>query len=220
VESQICPGNDPDFGLIETFGYVPGQGVARLGLHLARLERSARVFGIACPMAAVRDLIADLSGDRPLRCRLTLARDGALDLRTGPMPPRVDRWRFAIATDRLDAGDRFLRHKTTRRALYDRIRAGLPSGLDEMVFLNHRGELCEGTISTVAITTADGARLTPPLSSGCLPGVCRQSLLDAGQLQEAVLTLGDLACAREIQLMNALRGVIKATWVRQDVRQD
>ena len=126
------------------------------------------------------------------------------------MPPAAPVWRFEIAEVRLEAEDPFLRHKTTRRGLYDQVRRELANGLQEMVFLNTRGELCEGTITNIAITTAQGDRLTPPLASGCLPGICRQSLLEAGALHEAVLTMDDLRQAREIHLMNALRGQMPA----------
>ena len=212
MESPFCAGDDPDFRLIETFGSVPGQGarVARLDLHLARMARSATAFGIPFDAEGASRLVAGLCGSVPLRCRMTLAADGALDLATSPMPPAAPLWRFAIAEARLEADDPMLRHKTTRRALYDQVRRDLPAGVQEMVFLNTRGELCEGTITNIAVTTPQGDRLTPSLASGCLPGICRQSLLEAGALREAVLTMDDLRQARQIHLMNALRGQIPA----------
>jgi len=118
-----------------------------------------------------------------------------------------------IAPERLRSEDALLRHKTTRRAVYDRWRADLPDGVQEWLFLNERDELCEGTICNVVLTMPDGARVTPALTSGCLPGVYRQSLLDTGVVQEAVLSATDLRDAREILLTNALRGEIHATWV-------
>ena len=80
--------------------------------------------------------------------------------------------------------------------------------------LNERGEVCEGTITNVSITTPDGDRLTPPLSSGLLAGVYRQSRLNKGLLREAVLTLADLEEARSINLINSLRGSTQAVWQR------
>ncbi|PRZ48979.1 aminotransferase class IV family protein [Tritonibacter scottomollicae] len=212
MESPFCAGDDPDFRLIETFGYVPGQGarVARLDLHLARMARSATAFGIPFDAEGASRLVAGLWGSAPLRCRMTLAADGALDLATSPMPPAAASWRFAIAEARLEADDPMLQHKSTRRALYDQVRRDLLAGVQEMVFLNTRGELCEGTITNIAVTTAQGDRLTPPLASGCLPGIYRQSLLEAGALREAVMTMDDLRQARQIHLMNALRGQIAA----------
>ncbi|KUP93911.1 aminotransferase class IV [Tritonibacter horizontis] len=218
MENPLCAGDDPDFRLIETFAYAPvlaGQnssdkGVARLRLHLARLSRSAAAFGIPFDPNGVARLLAGLRGQEMLRCRLTLSATGTLELTTSAMPEAASSWVFAIAAERLDQADPYLRHKTTRRARYDRARAHLPQGLQELVFLNERDELCEGTITNIAVTTCDGVGLTPPLASGCLPGVFRQSLLDRGALREAVLTLTDLQTARDVHLMNAVRGKIPA----------
>ncbi|MEP4036230.1 aminotransferase class IV family protein [Pseudophaeobacter sp.] len=216
MESPFCPADaikgDADFRLIETFGYVPGQEIARLDLHLARLTASAAHFDIAFDPSAARRSIAAIAGEDPLRCRLTLAADGRVDVTTAPMPQAASQWRFAISQTRLDADDPFLRHKTTRRTLYDQAREALPNVLDEKVFLNNRGELCEGTITNLILTTAENEQLTPPLSSGCLPGIYRQSLLDAGCVSEAVLRPEDLAKARHIRLVNSLRGEMQAIW--------
>jgi 4-amino-4-deoxychorismate lyase len=212
MESPLCAPDDPGFRLIETFGYLPGEGVPRRRLHLARMARSAISFGIPFDVAAAGRLLDGLSGGIPLRCRLTLSAEGALDLVTAEMPAPAVRWRLALSDVRLNSQDVFLQHKTTRRALYDQARASLPPGADEMLFLNERGEVCEGTITNIVVTLPDGARLTPPLSSGCLPGVFRQSLLDAGAVRESVLAPQDLAGAAGISLINALRGEIPAIW--------
>ena len=50
-------------------------------------------------------------------------------------------------------------------------------GLDEMILLNERGEVCECTSANLFI--ARGSEVfTPPLNSGCLPGVTRALLLE------------------------------------------
>lgn len=217
MESPLCGTGplDPGCCLIETFGYRPGQGIARRDLHIARLIDSAADLGFHYdPQAAIAQFDT-VTGDAPLRCRLTLAQDGALDLTTAPMP---DPWRiarFVISDVRLPSDDPLLRHKTTRRALYDQARAALPEGVHEAVMLNERGEVCEGTITNISITTPDGDRLTPPLSSGCLAGVYRQSRLNKGLLREAALTLADLESASSINLINSLRGSTQAVWVHQ-----
>ena len=55
-------------------------------------------------------------------------------------------WRFVLASTPTSSADRFLYHKTTRRAFYDRERhaAQRAHGVDEVVFRNERGELTEG----------------------------------------------------------------------------
>ncbi|KAE9630521.1 aminotransferase class IV family protein [Parasedimentitalea maritima] len=212
MEDQICPTSDQDFRLIETFGFVPGQRVARASLHVQRLQASAAALGFEIDLDAVLQRLNGLSANVPLRCRLTLGRAGDLDLETAPMPAPMDLMRFVIAQERLDSETALLRHKTTLRDQFNRARAALPKGLDEAVFLNERDEVCEGTITNVLIVTPDGDHLTPPLSSGCLPGVYRQNQLELGLLREAVLTLSDLKGARRIELVNALRGATQAIW--------
>jgi branched-chain amino acid aminotransferase len=50
-------------------------------------------------------------------------------------------------------------------------------GLDEVILLNERGEVAECTSANLFV--ANGGQVwTPPLSSGCLPGITREVLLD------------------------------------------
>ena len=149
--------------------------MARLNLHLARMARSATAFGIPFDAEGACRLVAGLKGPAPLRCRMTLAADGALDLATSPMPPAAASWRFAIADGRLEADDPMLQHKTTRRALYDQVRRDLPAGVQEMVFLNTRGSFAKerSPISPSPPRKAKGSRHRWP------PVVCRGSVVRA-----------------------------------------
>ncbi len=213
MENPICPPSEQDFRLIETFGYCPGQGIVRAELHMQRMQASAEALGFNFDRPAVLQRMDSIASDGALRCRLTLGRAGDLELTTALMPAKLDVMRFVIAEELLSSGDPILRHKTTRRDLYDRARAALPDGVDEAVFLNERGEICEGTITNMSITTVDGDCLTPPLSSGCLAGVYRQSQIGQGHWHEAVLTMDDLREARTISLANSLRGATQAVWL-------
>lgn len=208
MESAICEHVPDGTQLIETFALTP-EGVAHLDLHLARMGRSARALGFPFDADKARALLAAQDAPDRLRARLTLAQDGTFDLTTAPLPAAAARWRFAIHLTRLDPEDAWLQHKTTQRALYNDARAALPRGVDEWVFLNTRSEVCEGTITNIA-ALIDGEWLTPSLTSGCLPGICRQSQLAAGKIREAVLSLADLNAAQSVVLMNALRGDIPA----------
>lgn len=199
--------------LIETFGWWPGQGVPRRARHLARMARSAASLGFAFDHAQAEGCVASLRADGPRRCRLTLGAAGDLALETGPLPRPPSRpWRVAIHPERLRAGDPWLRHKTSNRALYDRARAALPDGVDEWLFLNERGELCEGTTTNLFVTLPDGARVTPPLASGLLPGVLRAELLHSGAVAERTVT-PDMLRGAALTLGNALRREIPAQLV-------
>ena len=96
--------------------------------------------------------------------------------------------------------------KSTRRARHDAARAALPAGMDEAIFLNERGEVCEGSITNIFFDRGQGLR-TPPLRCGLLPGVLRAELA----CPEEVLLADDLG---QVQLWvgNALRGLIRARY--------
>ncbi len=209
---------DPTFRLIETFGYVPGQAVQRFDLHLSRMQRSATAFGIAFDREQAVALVDGIAAEQPKRCRFTLAANGEFDVTLAEMPAAAQEWRFTIAPSILQSEDVFLQHKTTCRGVYDDARRRLPAGIDEYVFVNERGEVCEGTITNVVVVTADERWLTPARTTGCLPGVFRQSLLAQGRVSEAVISQHDLTQAQTIYLTNALRGLIVAKFVApQDI---
>ncbi len=216
MESALCPAelisNDPGFRLIETFGFHPGEGLRRGGLHLSRMKASAQSLELPFDDAEARHIMATISGDTPLRCRLTLDVAGKFQLTLADLAPTAPRWRLAVADTRLQAEDPWLRHKTTRRAVYDTARANLPAGVDELLFLNTRGEVCEGTITNVFVELEMDMWVTPPLSSGVLPGVLRQELLMSGQVHEQIVTVEDLRAARSVYVGNSLRGKIHACW--------
>nr|WP_309502087.1 aminotransferase class IV family protein [uncultured Roseovarius sp.] len=212
MEDTLCPPADPGFRLIETMLWTPQDGVQHRARHLRRLARTARRFaivprGLEAALAAVR-------GDGPQRVRLTVDSDGAAEVEQAPFAPLAPgtRWRVAVHPERVSASDPWLGVKTTRRALYDRARAALPEGVDEWIFLNTGGAVCEGTITNVYVAR-DGMLLTPPRACGCLPGIGREVLIAARRAKPQRLGLDDLRGAAEIHVGNALRGLIRAELV-------
>ena len=198
-------GGAGDVRLIET-ALWDGARFPRLSLHLARLARGAAALGFPCDPAAVEPALFAAVGDAALRVRLTLGAAGDVEVTVAPLPAGKAEWRVGLAAERLASGDPWLRVKTTRRAAYDAARAALPAGLDEVVFLNERGEVCDGTITTVFFDRGQGMR-TPPLACGLLPGVLRAELA----VPEEVLRAEDLPRVR-LWVGNALRGLIPAVW--------
>jgi 4-amino-4-deoxychorismate lyase len=195
---------DPELRLIETLLW-DGAGFPRLAGHLARLASAAAAFGWPCAGAGAA-LAAAVRPGQAARVRLTLAADGACAVTVAPLPPSPAVWRLGLAAVRLRSDDPWLRVKSTRRAAYDAARAALAPGLDEVVFLNERGEVCDGTITTVFFDRGEGLR-TPPLACGLLPGVLRAELA----APEEVLRAADLPHVR-LWVGNALRGLSPAVW--------
>lgn len=214
AESPLRDGSPPALQLIETLRWEPGTGFVRLDRHLARLYASAHALGFAADPEAIGEVLREAKGERvPLRVRLTLDREGTAKAVTQPFEPiAADRvWTLRIAATRLDAGDPLLRHKTSRRGAYEAARAEFDrADADEMLLLNQRGELCEGTITNLFADFGDGVLLTPALASGLLPGVLRGELIDNGKAREEVLKPSDLAAANALHVGNSLRGLIPA----------
>lgn len=208
MEGALCFGPDltaPDLRLIETMLW-DGAAFPRWPLHMARMARSAAAFGWRFDAGRAAEAAHGATGPAPARLRLTLDGRGRFVAETAPLPVAKAEWRVGLAAGRLSSGDPWLRHKTTRRAAYDAARAALPAGLDEVLFLNERGEVCDGTITTVFFDRGQGMR-TPPLSSGLLPGVLRADLA----CPEEVLDGRDLPRVR-LWIGNALRGLVPAVW--------
>ena len=212
----------PSFQLIETLRWSRAEGYALLNQHLARLTASAARFGFPCDAAKVLAALdaavareARAAGHDDLRLRLLLDRDGGLQVAASALAPRDPEavWRYVLSERRVDPEDPLLYHKTTRRALSagERARLEAETGCDEVVFLNSRGEVTEGAISTVFVERG-GRLLTPPLACGLLPGTLRQALLDdpAVEIEERVLRAEDLATAEAVYLGNSVRGLIRA----------
>ncbi|MBN9423114.1 MAG: aminodeoxychorismate synthase, component I [Candidatus Accumulibacter sp. 66-26] len=210
LKANFLTGFDPGFELIETLRLENGR-YPRLALHLERLQASARALGFACAAAEIAARLVATAESHPVgvyRVRLTLAHGGACALRCAPLAADEGLpWRAVLAGEALDAGDYLLRHKTTARARYDRALAALPADVFDALFLNTRGEVCEGARSNVFVERG-GMLLTPPLASGLLPGVLRRELIESGRAVECVLRVDDLRAAPTIYLGNALRGLI------------
>lgn len=194
---------DPDLRLVETMLW-DGARYPRLAGHLARMADGAARLGFGFDGFAA--LPAPVGA---ARVRVTLGADWK-SVEVGPLPAAAGLWRLGLADVRLASGDPWLTVKSTRRQAYEAARAAMPPGLDEVLLLNERGEVCDGTISTLFFDRGAGRR-TPPLASGVLPGVLRAGLVAAGVVREEVLLPADLPRVR-LWAGNALRGLIPAVW--------
>lgn len=85
-------------------------------------------------------------------------------------------------------------------------------GLDEVLLLNERGEVSECTSANVFAVYGDKV-FTPPLNSGCLPGVTRELLVEAVRVPgismvERPLTLNDLEAADGLFITSSTRDLL------------
>lgn len=76
-------------------------------------------------------------------------------------------------------------------------------GADDALLRSSDGSLCCGSSANLLLADPAGGWLTPPLESGCLPGIMRGRGLALGLLREAVLPPA-LPADRQAMLLNSL----------------
>lgn len=205
----------------------PVPGIARFARHWARLERSCGFTGVPLDPTAVQDALrsAVAGATEPQRVRLAFSASGEPQVTVTPQPTHYPQgfadtpaqaieyagsgpWpQVAVVTETIDEKDPARRYKTTDRYLYELGRPYAPAhGLEDVVFFNTRGELVEAAISNVYVGSADDL-VTSPLSSGALPGVLREELIERGLVREGVLREEDLRSAEVVMVSSSVRGL-------------
>ncbi|WP_338931039.1 aminodeoxychorismate lyase [Streptomyces netropsis] len=209
-------------GVFETLKTVHGRPFA-LTRHLARLATSARGLGLPEPdLDEVRRACAEVLGANPVplgRLRITY---------TGGLSPLGSDRGTTAPTLVVAVGETTRRPDTTAAVTVPWTRnergalAGLKStsyaenvvalararehGASEALFANTVGALCEGTGSNVFVVL-DGQLHTPPVASGCLPGITRALVVEWTGARETDLPLDILDRAEEVFLTSTLRDV-------------
>lgn len=217
LKARFLTENAGEFQLIETMRWERGEGWFLLHENLQRLENSAKYFDFHFDRKEILRHLGEYAArlnEKPAsyRVRLTLDREGEINIEHAPLANLHEPVRVKLANTRTDSQDRFLFHKTTRRDLYDReLKTAEAEGFFDVIFCNERGEVTEGCRSNI-IMKKTGRYFTPPLDCGLLPGVYRAHLVASGKftLEEKILLPQELERAEEILLCNAVRGLVKA----------
>lgn len=186
-----------------------------LEAHLARWHTSADLLGLPPPpdAACVRPLIDEAirrSGIRTGALRLNWSRGSSgrgLDLpEPGQAGAMARFWLQLSATtacfdpisvvisssEQRLAGSVLSRCKTfSYGSAIQARRQARALGADDALLTSSAGGLCCGTSANLLVQR-QGSWLTPPLASGCLPGILRGQALAMGLAQEAPLELTDL----------------------------
>jgi para-aminobenzoate synthetase/4-amino-4-deoxychorismate lyase len=207
IKARALSAQPPSFDLLETMLWMPDAGYLLLGRHMKRLLQSAEYFAFQIDLLTVRDQLeghAKRLPQTPHRVRLTVSRRGAVEISSIPHDVNAGFPAIALASSPIDSANPFLYHKTTNRSLYEEAIAARP-GFDDVLLYNDRGEVTESTIANLVVESG-GMLLTPPISSGLLPGTLRAHLLDEGRIREKVIRVQDLIDAPACYLINSVRG--------------
>lgn len=210
--STVAP-MEPGDGLFETLKVAGGVPFA-LTRHLARLEASARALGMdgyddELVRRSVRDALAGSSMDslEPARLRILWGSGGGVEVEVSALPPVAPSTAVRTSRWRRNEQSAVRGHKTTAYAdnlvaLAEATRAGCT----ESLLADSRGMLSEGT-GTNVFYVVDGQLRTPALSTGCLPGVTRDLVLEWSGATECEEPLGVLEYADEVFLTSSTRDV-------------
>jgi para-aminobenzoate synthetase/4-amino-4-deoxychorismate lyase len=206
AKARVLDARPEEFHLVETMRHEAGRGLRSLDAHLTRAGRSAGYFGFRFDPPAVRAALdAHLAGAGDARVRLRCYRDGGVgvDVEDLPAPDGLP-VRLVVDEAPLDTAECWPHHKTSRRLPYTARLRRHPSA-DDVVLVNERGEVTETCTAALAVLL-DGTWWTPPLASGCLPGVERARLVATGVVRERTLWPEDVRRAGDLALLNSLRG--------------
>ncbi len=228
-------------GIFETMRSVAGR-IFRLGRHLGRLERSARLIGLALPWQPARAgaLLGELleaNGLKEARIRLTITRGPGRpgDYLAAEGPPTViataapftplgtglyeSGVRVAIADRRAVPGsaiDASIKSISRLASVLAR-REARAKGAFEAILLDADGCLTEGTASNLFLVERGGLA-TPPVPAGGLPGITRETILELARsadlrAREEPLPAERLSAAEEAFLTNTSWEVLPVTRV-------
>ncbi|HLH17468.1 MAG TPA: aminotransferase class IV [Bryobacteraceae bacterium] len=199
--------------------------------HWARISRDAAAFHVPLPEdpdAVHRKLLELVEANRAYNStlRLVIVRNGG-GMWANPHPARPSDV-IALTADSKDWGEgvKLAVQANARHAASPFAGTKILSwsmnltwleqaqcrGFDEVILLNERGEVAECTSANLFV--ANGSQVwTPPLSSGCLPGITREVLL--GEIHvpgiaiaEKALTPGDLEAADEVFITSTTRDLL------------
>lgn len=191
--------------------------ISRLTHDVERLELPAvQPHHVAAAIRSAQDALPDISG-RYHRLRLIWTTDhhsqGLLVATTHPAPNYdTHRARVWIADQ---PWSRPHVHRGVKSCAYaDHLLTLLKAkadDYDEAIWLDHDGNVVEGTTSNVIVDMGNSLA-TPPTSTGLLPGITRQILLDYSSqwdipLIERMIHRDELRACRGAALTSSLRGV-------------
>jgi len=202
-------------------GYSFGMGVFETMLedrcillerHLDRLRHGLDALGIDVdfdPSVIDRAVSGGSLDGRVLKVEVS-PRNTILTDRVNPYSPEDYDRGFSLRTSRIRRNETspltFIKSLGCCDSIMEKRRAKA-DGFDEALFLNSRGEVCEGATTNIFFT--DGGRISTPRSEcGLLPGTVRGFLLDELDIDETIIMPDDIRSYTGCFITNSLMGVM------------
>lgn len=215
TKAKILDVTQDDFDLIETFGLYQGNFIA-YNAHLNRLRSSAKFFNFKIDIKQIDTqlkLIAKNNQSENLRIRLLVNSLGNTTITSTPLIEDNEIKEVSIVKEPIDKNNVFLYHKTTNRDVYNDLKSNFKNSFD-VILWNEDNQVTEFTIGNLVIEY-NHELITPPISSGLLPGTYREVLLKNQTIKENIITKNMLEKATSIWLINSVR-----RWVKVQLKKD
>lgn len=97
--------------------------------------------------------------------------------------------------------------------------SALKEGYDEVLFLNEKGYISEGSTSNIFIVN-NKKIYTPSIESGLLPGIVREFVVSHYDVVEKAITLEELMEAEEIFITNSLLGIMGISKINNKILKE
>lgn len=196
---------------------IPSREEGKLFLwkeHLERLRKTANYFLFVFDEKKINNqikkVINKLDCSHKYKLKIELNKSGKIKIEVEKISEELNNLIVIVSKKIINSKNVFQYFKTTNRKLYDsELNKYKRKGFDEVIFLNEKGEVAEGSITNIFIKKND-IYLTPPINSGILSGVYRKYFLVKNpNSREMKLSLQDLINADEIILVNSVRKEMK-----------
>lgn len=178
-------------------------------LHLERMNRGINELKIPAPSdveieAKVNEYLANHPQDSG-HLRIVIDRFGNLSISHNSLKPISNTLKANIVDHRSIKG--VLYKSTNYRERLQLRAAAMNAGFDDSI-ISDGGQIVESTTCNL-IYLSDGEWFTPPLETGCLPGVTRQLLMENFGLQEKLLLASELEKVEALAMISSLREIEK-----------
>ncbi|EMS89081.1 aminodeoxychorismate synthase component I [Leptospira noguchii] len=210
------------FSLFETILYKNGIFYFQKE-HLQRIKNSAKKFGFPFSeqewISCLKKVSTNCPSSGSYRVKISLNSFGKFTYEFQILENFQKKGTLVVCNVLIDSSSEFRKHKTNLREIYDREgKRSREAGHLDILFLNEKKEITEGSISNIFVKIRD-SYFTPPTSSGLLPGIFRNRLLKRKGFYEKTFSLDDLFRSDSVFLCNSLRGILRVKEVYNFIKE-
>jgi para-aminobenzoate synthetase / 4-amino-4-deoxychorismate lyase len=216
LKAKILTYKEPGFEILESLLWCPKNNTVLLDLHMERLIQSAHYFNFKVDPDNVRTLILKevIGKNSPQKIRVLLHKSGKVEISTSELVSLIGK-SVGVTKRHRNTQSQYIYHKTTNRHFYDEAIREVPN-VNDIIIVNDAGYVTETCIGNI-IVKIDEKFITPAIDCGLLPGIYRKKLLELGVIVEGHVKLVDLKRAKEVYIINSIRGALRLREVEDDM---